>query len=124
MKVNKKKFLNQRGVFSYWLVFIVLAIILLALFAFTIPLLQTIDAEFYKAAGPLMDKQQLVIDGISDANVKASMQANLDSQRQSIPNQIEVLSVFFQYGWLIIILVVVAVIFLLSRRNVEAGVIG
>ena len=115
---------EQSGSFSYWLIFIVLAIILMALFVVTIPLLQTIDSEFYKAAGPLLDKQQANLAYISDANVRQAMQDNIDSQRNSIPNQITILSTFFQYAWIIIIVIIVIVIFLLARRNVEAGIIG
>jgi uncharacterized membrane protein len=120
----KRLLKNERGSVAYWLIFIILAIILMALFAVTIPMLQTIDAQFYAAAQPLLDKQQIVINGITDANVQASMQANLDAQRVSIPHQIEVLGMFFQYGWIIIIVIIAVVLFLLARRNVEAGIIG
>lgn len=115
---------DQRGSFSYWFIFIILAIILMALFAVTIPLLQTIDSEFYKAAGPLIDKQEANLANVTDANIRAAMQDNITSQRNSIPHQIEVLSIFFQYGWIIILVIIVVVLFLLARRNVEAGIIG
>ena len=112
---------DERGSFSYFMVFIMLAVILVFLFAIGIPMLTQINSEFYKAGEPMLDTAYENAMLIEDADVQAAMLSNIEGQRQSIPDQIEVLSIFFQYGWLIIILVIVMVLFMSSRRSIESG---
>ena len=112
---------DERGSFSYFMVFIMLAVILVFLFAIGIPMLTQINSEFYKAGEPMLDTAYENALLVEDADVQAAMLSNIDGQRQSIPDQVEVLSIFFQYGWLIIILVIVMVLFMSSRRSIESG---
>ena len=112
---------DERGSFSYFMVFIMLAVILVFLFAIGIPMLTQINSEFYKAGEPMLDTAYENAMLVEDADVQAAMLSNIDGQRQSIPDQVEVLSIFFQYGWLIIILVIVMVLFMSSRRSIESG---
>ena len=112
---------EERGSFSYFMVFITLAIMLVFLFAVGIPMLTQINTEFYAAGEPMLDRAYDNALEVQDADVKAAMLSNIDGQRQSLPDQIEVLSVFFQYGWLIIIVVIVLILFMASRRSIESG---
>ena len=113
--------INQKGSFSYFMVFIVLAVMLVFLFSIGIPLLTQINTEFYAAGEPMLDTAYANALEVNDATVQAAMLSNIDGQRNSLPDQIEVLSVFFQYGWLIIIVVIVLVLFMASRRSIESG---
>jgi len=119
--MNNDLIKDERGSFSYFMVFIMLAVILVFLFAIGIPMLTQINSEFYKAGEPMLDTAYDNAMLIEDADVQAAMLSNIEGQRQSIPDQIEVLSIFFQYGWLIIILVIVMVLFMSSRRSIESG---
>jgi len=119
--MNKSLLKDERGSFSYFMVFVLLAVMLVFLFAFGIPMLTQINSEFYKAGEPMLDTAYANALEVKDADVQAAMLSNIDGQRNSIPDQIEVLSIFFQYGWLIIIIVIVMVLFMSSRRSIESG---
>jgi len=112
---------DERGSFSYFMIFVLLAVMLVFLFAIGIPLLTQINTEFYNAGEPMLDEAYDNAMQVEDADVRAAMLSNIDGQRNSIPDQIEVLSVFFQYGWLIIIVVIVLILFMASRRSIESG---
>lgn len=113
--------MNVKGSFSYFLVFVVLATMLVFLFAIGIPLLTLINTELYEAGEPMLDTAYSNAQLVQDADVKNAMLSNIDAQRNSIPDQIDVLSVFFQYGWLIIVVIIVLILFIASRRSIESG---
>jgi len=112
---------DERGSFSYFMVFVLLAVMLVFLFAIGIPLLMAVNSEFYAAGEPLLDRATVSANEVENAEVQAAMLSNIEAQRQSIPDQMEVLGVFFQYGWLIIIVVIVMILFMASRKTIESG---
>jgi len=112
---------DERGSFSYFMVFVLLAVMLVFLFAIGIPLLMAVNSEFYAAGEPLLDRATASANEVENAEVQAAMLSNIEAQRQSIPDQMEVLGVFFQYGWLIIIVVIVMILFMASRKTIESG---
>lgn len=113
---------DKRGSATFFLVFLFLAVTLLTLFAVVIPILQTMNIEFYEAGEDILLKGKEATAKIQDENVRAQFDASLDAQTDSIVTQTDILGVFFQYGWIIIILVIVLVLFLLTRQTVEIGV--
>ena len=118
---NSELLKDQTGSFSYFMVFVLLAVMLVFLFAIGIPLLMAVNSEFYAAGEPLLDRATASANEVENAEVQAAMLSNIEAQRNSIPDQMEVLGVFFQYGWLIIIVVIVLILFMASRRTIESG---
>lgn len=118
--MNKK--INSRGSVSYFFVFVILSVVLVTLFAFAIPLLQAIDTAFYEAGEDILLDANETASNIQNDNIRESIQANFQAQTESIPTQIDILSTFHQYGWIIIILAIVLVIFLITRQTVELEV--
>lgn len=114
--------MNQKGSFSYFYVFIVLTIPLIIFFALGIPFIQTMLTALYEAGEPLIDEQATMAAGISDANIRAAMEDNITSQRNSIPDQIDILSIFYQYSWIIIIVIISVTLFIFARRQTEVGI--
>ena len=84
--------INNKGSFSYFMVFITLAVMLVFLFSIGIPLLTQINTEFYNAGEPMLNAAYANAQDINDATVKAAVLSNIDGQRNSLPDQIEVLS--------------------------------
>jgi len=113
--------LDEKGQTSFFIVFVVVAIFLLFLFAFGIPFLQNFNTEIYEAADPLIQSAKANAQNISNEEIKQAMLDNLEAQENSIPDQVNVLSVFFQYGWLVVIVAVLFIVFMASRRQIEAG---
>jgi len=113
---------DKKGSVSFFIVFVYLALILLLLFAVVIPFLVTIDIEFYEAGEDILRRGKEATAQIEDVNVRAQFDASLDAQTDSVITQVEILGFFFQYGWVLIILIITLVLFLATRQTVEIGV--
>lgn len=116
------KRLNKRGSISFFMAYVWLAIVLLVLFAAVIPLLQTMNTAMYAQAETILLDGNATAAKIQTVSVRDSLQAGFQAQVDSIETQNDILSVFFQYGWLIMILAIVMVMFMLTRETVELGV--
>ena len=114
--------MNEKGVAAYFYLFFMVSIILLFLFAVAIPFMQTFNIEAYAMGEDILESSQPAIDSIDNTEVRESIQGMIDSQLESTANQVDILGVFFQYGWLIIILVVLLIIFMASRETVETAI--
>lgn len=115
MERKKKK----KGVVAYFMVFVFMAIILVFLFGFAIPMLMDMQVGLYAGGEIALDDAYNWLDKINDTTVKTQIQNTLDSSKNSIPDQNEVLGFFFQYSWIIIIVVVLFVVFMFTRTTVE-----
>jgi predicted PurR-regulated permease PerM len=115
--MNEKK--QKKGVVPFFMVFVFLSVVLVFLFAFATPLLIDIQTGMYNAAEIALDDADNWASQINDADVKTQIETTLDTSRDSIPDQIEIMGFFFQYSWVIIILVVLFVIFMMTRTTVE-----
>lgn len=124
MKLNLSKKLkaNEKGSVSFFVVFITLSLILLTLFAVAIPFMVAIDIAFYEAAEDILITGKEANAQIQDANVREQFDASLDAQTESIATQVEILGFFFQYAWILIMIIITLVLFLATRQTVEIGV--
>jgi len=114
MKFLKKR--NKKGSIGLVLVFIMLSFFLLFLFAIAIPMLMEVNDSFYSAAGDILSS-------IDTSQYPAEAQTAIDNAYNSIPQSQQILSFFFQYSWLFIILVLGLVIYLFSRTIIETDTI-
>ncbi len=117
----KKKRNMRKGVIAYFFIFIFLSVVVVMLFAFTIPLLIDINTHFYTAGERALDDAVSWSEKINDTDIKAQIQDTLASSKASIPDQIEILGFFHRYGWLILIVAVLFVIFMQTRVTVETA---
>jgi len=114
--------MNNKGQVAYFFVFVFVAIGLLFLFAVATPFLQTFNIEAYKVGETIINDAQGDIDEIQNTEVRESIDGLLTAQQESMEGQTDVLGVFFQYGWIIIIVVLVLLIFMATRQTVESEV--
>lgn len=117
----KKKFLGERGSIAYFIGFVYLSVILLILFSVIVPLLISVDTKFYAAGESILLDANATMSTLAPGEVKTAMQQSLTASRNSIPEQIDILQVFFQYGWIILIVAVALVLFMATRQTVETG---
>lgn len=115
----KKKSPRRKGVVAYFYIFVMLSVIMLFLMAFAIPLLMDFNIQIYSGGELALDDATSWLDKISDADVKAQIEATLNASKDSIPEQIDVMGFFFQYSWIIMILVILFVVFMFTRVTVE-----
>lgn len=114
--------MNDRGSVSFFVYFAYLAIILLVLFAIIIPILQQFNTQVYASAENILVDGNTIAGNITDAGIRTALQDNFSAQADSIVTQIDILGTFFQYSWLIIILVLSLAFFIITRQSVEVGI--
>jgi hypothetical protein len=122
MKFKKKGLMNEeRGSFAYFIAFVFLALTLVFLFGVGIPLLVSINTEFYAAGEDIINMSANTTSQIQDANARAVFEDAQNAMLNSTEDQVEILSTFYQYGWLLIIVIIVLILFMASRQQVESG---
>jgi len=112
--MKEKKYLKKATI-GMFLVFIVFGILLVFLFGFGVPVLLKFNTEIYSAG-------QTILEDINTTNLPQEMQEAINASTQSVSTQTEILSFFFQYGWIIILIVILFVLFMRSRTLVEAEI--
>lgn len=123
MKFKRKK-INEKGQFTYVILFVFLFFILLIAFAVIAPLMQNLSSGFYVAMQPTVALTSDNIDQITDANMRTSMQGVISAQQTYQALNIQTLGTMAAFSGIIIIIIVAIVWFLIARRNVESGGMG
>ena len=112
---------DERGTLAFFIIFCFLAVILLILFAFGIPLAININTQLYTVGDELIAESSDTIANIQNETIRQQMQDALNSAQQSTADQVELLAWFYQYAWVWILIVIALTIFVYARRSVEYG---
>jgi len=121
-KKKENRFLGEKGSISYFIVFVFLAFILLVLFVFITPVLIKFNTELYAAGEDILLDANSTASSLSNAQVRGQLQDSLTAASGSIPTQIDVLSNFFQYAWILIIVIIVLALYMFTRETVEGEI--
>jgi cytoskeletal protein RodZ len=119
-KREKRKPGQSKGVLGVFMVFVFMAVILVFLAAIGTPFLMATHVEFYKAGEIVL--QDIDVSTIQDVNVRTELNASLESAKSATTQNVSILSSFFQYAWIIIIIVILFVLFMESRVIVETDI--
>lgn len=112
--MKRKKYLKPASI-GMFLVFIIFSTLLVFLFGLGIPILMKVNTEFYSAG-------EDVLNSINTTNLPPEMQEAITNAHSSISTQTEILSFFFQYGWIVVLIVILFILFMRSRTLVEAEI--
>lgn len=112
---------TRKGNIGLFLIFVVFAFVMIVLFGLIIPFLININAGIFDGAQIILS--EINTDNIENEVIRAELNQTLTDATASIPTQINILSMFFKYGWLIIIVLILLMLFMLSRQSVEQEVI-
>jgi predicted PurR-regulated permease PerM len=110
---------QRKGVVGYFLVFVMLSVVLLFLFGAATPMLIDISGRFFQAGDSILAMNTDWINNIQNATLKAEIQNTLNSAQEASADNINILGFFYQYAWLVIIIVTLFVIFMATRLTVE-----
>lgn len=110
---------NDNAVLGYFIAFIFSAVMLVFLFSFAIPFLINFTTDMYEAGDHIIELAEGNIENIRDETVKQRILDNLQRMQDSTEETIDYLGFFYQYSWILIILVVTLTIFMLARKVVE-----
>lgn len=126
-ELRKRKLRSRRhakeGSLSFGIVFIFLFVILIFFFSFAIPFMMSINTAFYEAGEDVLEFGNETAGEINDAGVRDSIQDIFTQTKDSFVEQTTILGFFAQYGWLIIVFVIMLIIVIIARRQVESEVI-
>jgi predicted PurR-regulated permease PerM len=124
-KLKKKRSLirDNHASLAFAIAFFFLAAILIFFFAVGIPMLININVEFYAAGEDVLDSSLNVIDTIQDSSVKSQLQSSVQAAKDATTDNVDILSFFFQYGWIFLIVIVAMVMFMKARQSIETDVI-
>jgi len=104
---------------SFFVIFVIISVITIFLFAFASPLLTDYMTHTYNAGQDLLQDAEDQISQIQNEEIKENLQTSLEDAQESTAGQIDLLSNFYKYAWALIIIVTVLVIFVVARSWVE-----
>lgn len=119
-KKGSYKRLNNKGSIAFFIVFAFLAFITLTIFVFMLPILIDFNTRAYATAENLLVDANTTAQDIQNPTVKASFESVITSSTNSIPTQVEILGFFFQYSWIIVLVVITLALYMYTRQSVEA----
>ena len=113
--------MKKKGNITLFFVYMMAALVVVLIAAFFAPMGVMFNTEMYLAGQDIYERANESIADIDNATIRNSIIATVNSGYANAENNIEVNNAIFQYGWILVILVVGLVIFLYSRRLVEYG---
>ena len=111
--------MNKKASVSLYLVFLMLSIVMLVMFAVLLPFGIMFNSEMVVAGENIIEHSQEGLDGIKDAEMADAIDGVLNSASENQLNVIEVIGSMYQYTWVFILGVCFVVIFLYTRSLVE-----
>ena len=124
MKKSNSVWSEERGQFSYAFILVIMILSLIFLFFFMMPLLQNFNVSWQKGLQKITAISLSTASGISDANVQAEYVDAINAQTTNMVTANQILSSLIGYSGIIIVLLVTLTLYLVSKRNTEAGLIG
>ena len=124
MTMKKKKYL-KKGVASIFLAYILLAVMLVFLFGICIPFMMAWYVQVYTAGQQILTDSNInaQISAIENETMRNTIQGVFTTSEESVATNIEILGFFFQYSWIIVIVVIVFMLFMRTRVLVETQTI-
>ena len=118
------KKLNKKGNITLYIVFIIMAIVIILITAVFAPMGVLFNVEMYKAGEQILLQANESISDINDTVIRAEIEDMIISAKDSASFNIEVNADIFKYSWVFIVILIAITIFLFSRRMVEYGNVG
>lgn len=110
---------NKKANVTLLVVFFMLSTIVLIVASILAPLGLRFSAEFYRAGELILNNSVDTINSINSTAARTSIKNSLDEARLATQDNIDILGSLYQYGWVLVIIIVGFVMFLASRFLVE-----
>jgi len=114
----------RRGQLTWGILFLVLSVILLTIFALAIPIAIDVTTQTYTIGDELIQDAQAATAQISDANVATEINTSLTTATDTTTSNIDFMASLYKYSPYIILVAAVLAVVLLARMRVEAGAGG
>lgn len=110
---------NDTAALGYFLVLVFSVSMLVFLFSFAIPFLTDFTTDMYIAGDDITQRTEEKISEISNTTIRQNIQDALDNMQSATAENIQNLGFFYQYSWILIVLIVTFTLFILARKVVE-----
>lgn len=110
---------DSGGFASFFLVFVLLGTMLLFLFAIACPFLISFSSHTYLMGQEIMENTMDDLEAIENETIREEIIGTINQSQAATAENIDMLSFFFQYGWVLIIVIVSVVMWMLARRTSE-----
>lgn len=117
----EKAKVGRKGNVTLYIVFFLLALVIIIVGAFVAPFGILFTTELFSAGEDVLLMANESMANIDNAMIRESMQGALDSAYDNADNNVSVLSAMFKYSWVVVLALAGLILFLFSRRLVEVG---
>jgi len=112
---------NKKAQITFIFIFFVTAILIIVVTAFFAPMMVKFNTKMYEAGDNILANTQADLDAINDSVIRSQINDSIQEARSATLTNIDVGNDLYQYGWILVIVVTVIVIFLFTRQTVEFG---
>ena len=112
---------QKKGLVSLYIVFIIIAIVIVFLSAVFAPLATDIATQSYAAGYDIMLEANESLNLIEDNAIKDSIQASINSAAAAQNDNVTYTTALYKYGFVLVIVIAGLVLFMYSRQLIEVG---
>lgn len=114
------KKINKRGQAALYIAFIIASIIIIMIAAVVSPIGVDISTKLYAAGEDLLlDTQANTLPDIQNAAIRNSINSTLADATATTQTNIDALTFLYKYGWVLVIVALLLIIFIATRRATE-----
>lgn len=114
---------NNHGALAFFVAFLLISVVLIFFFVVATPFLMAINAGFYEASENILDTGESILPGIQNVTIRGELQDAFNAAKSTTTENVNILSFFYQYSWIFILVITVMAVFILARRTVETRTI-
>ena len=113
--------MKKKAQMTFYLVWVITGIFIVLGAALIIPFGALFTVEAYSAGEMIWNLTEPDINNIQDANVRAAVGDAVSEAKSSTSENVVMVTDIFQYSWVILLVILVMIAFLFTRKNVEYG---
>lgn len=114
---------NNHGALAFFVAFLLISVVLIFFFVVATPFLMAINAGFYEASENILETGEAILPGIQNVTIRGELQDAFNAAKSTTTENVNILSFFYQYSWIFILVITVMAVFILARRTVETRTI-
>lgn len=113
--------MRKKGQITILFVFFIAFIVIALIFGVMAPIGADINTKFYEAGEDILEDAIVTLEDIDDPEVRAALNATLQSAKAQGQSNIEINANMFKYSWAFMIGILGLILFIFTRRSVEVG---
>ena len=111
--------MNKKAQLTTYIFFIIIIFIVIIITAVIAPFGALFSSEMYHAGEDILLQANQSISSISNATVKAEIQATLSTGMDNTQDNISISTNLYKYAWIIILFIFAFIMFIKTRQDVQ-----